>query len=163
MPLSFLYATVRVRDVRASARFWSEAVGRPAVGAGDGALVALGEGPETPGVLLFEDRDAVPQATGLAFCPPRGTLLGEVERLTALGATVVGKRHRGFGFGEVTMADPEGNQFVVTSGTEEWKAFENDEDDENGRVPHPDHPFWADAEQPPDRSVHGSTFAVFEG
>jgi hypothetical protein len=159
MALFFRYATIRVRDVVAQAKFWSDAVGQPAVGAGDGALVRLEEEPDASGVLLLQDQHATPQTTGLAFWPQTETLIGEVRRLAALGATVVGKRHRGSGFGEVTLADPKGNQFVVTSGPDEVQAFENDE---SGREPDPHDPFWADAEQPPDRTGHGSTYAVIE-
>jgi predicted enzyme related to lactoylglutathione lyase len=40
----------------------------------------------------------------------------EVERITALGATVVGDHRRADGTGWVTMADPEGNEFCVERG-----------------------------------------------
>ncbi|MEY9873325.1 catechol 2,3-dioxygenase-like lactoylglutathione lyase family enzyme [Streptacidiphilus sp. MAP12-33] len=160
MALFFRYATIRVRDVVAQAKFWSEATGCRAVGAGDGALLRLDEDRDNPGVLLLEDHGAVPQVTGLAFCPRSGGLVGEVQRLMVLGAQIVGKVHRGFGLGEVTLADPEGNWFLVTSGPEELEAFENDE---SGREGCAGDPFWADAEQPPGRTGHGFTYAVVEG
>jgi len=37
----------------------------------------------------------------------------EVERVLALGATVVGDHRRADGTGWVTMADPEGNEFCI--------------------------------------------------
>ncbi|MET9567981.1 VOC family protein [Streptomyces virginiae] len=45
----------------------------------------------------------------------------EVERIVALGATVVGDRRRPDGTGWVTLADPEGNEFCVERSAAERK------------------------------------------
>ncbi len=44
----------------------------------------------------------------------------EVERLRALGATLVADRRRPDGSGWVTLADPEGNEFCVLRGDAEF-------------------------------------------
>lgn len=161
MSLVFRYATILVRDVPAMGKFWSAATGGRGSGAGVGAFIQLAEGEDGPGILLQEDDSATPRDTGLAFRPPVGTLAAEVGRLMALGASVVRKLHQGWGLGEVTMADPEGNQFIVASSVDEIQDFESGgEESALGRCP--SHPFWADAEQAPDRSGHGSTMAVVE-
>lgn len=49
----------------------------------------------------------------LDLVPVDGTRDEEVERLQALGASVVADHRRGDGTGWVTMADPEGNEFCV--------------------------------------------------
>ncbi|MFE9463536.1 VOC family protein [Streptomyces virginiae] len=45
----------------------------------------------------------------------------EVERIVALGATVVGDHRRPDGTGWVTLADPEGNEFCVERSAAERK------------------------------------------
>ena len=56
--------------------------------------------------------------------PNAGTRDQEVERLVALGATVVADHSniRGPGIGWVTMADPEGNEFCVLRSEAEIQA-----------------------------------------
>jgi predicted enzyme related to lactoylglutathione lyase len=44
------------------------------------------------------------------------TMAAEVERLTALGATFIAERTLGEGVRWTVMADPEGNEFCVSSG-----------------------------------------------
>jgi hypothetical protein len=78
----------------------------------------------------------------------------EVARLVGLGATVVRKYHSGWGIGEVVMADPEGNEFLLESHDDdhvvETRLEQGDREDGG--------PFWADAVPPEPRS--GTVFGV---
>jgi glyoxalase superfamily protein len=56
--------------------------------------------------------------------PGDGTLAAELERLTALGATVLARHSRGSDLGWVVLADPEGNEFCVESSDAEVAGFE---------------------------------------
>ncbi|MGW7200080.1 VOC family protein [Streptomyces chryseus] len=83
---------------------------------------------ETPGgaALLFI---AVPEAKSiknrlhLDLMPDDRTRDEEVERLLALGATLVADHRRPNGRGWATMADPEGNEFCVECGAAERAAL----------------------------------------
>ncbi len=54
--------------------------------------------------------------------PDEGTRDEEVERLLALGATVLADRRRPDGTGWVVLADPEGNEFCVERSAAERAA-----------------------------------------
>ena len=55
--------------------------------------------------------------------PVDGTLAAEVQRLTALGATVLARHARGStSLGWVVLADPESNEFCVQSSDAEVAA-----------------------------------------
>jgi len=56
--------------------------------------------------------------------PVDRTLAAEVQRLTALGATVLARYGRGFDLGWFVLADPEGNEFCVQSSDAEVAAVE---------------------------------------
>ncbi|MEY9939368.1 VOC family protein [Streptacidiphilus sp. MAP5-3] len=160
MALVLRYATIPVRDVVMMAKFWSAAVDGSAVGAGVGALVRFEEEDvDGPGLLLPESPDAAPCDTGLAFRPMAGTLKAETVRLIDLGAQIVRKVHRGFGLGEVILADPEGNTFTLVSSAGEVRAFEESED---GPGADQDPGFWADADHTPHRSTAGSVSVVLD-
>jgi predicted enzyme related to lactoylglutathione lyase len=61
---------------------------------------------------------------------PSGSMAEEVERLTALGATVVGRVDEGGSFWTV-MRDPEGNELCVLRGPDDgWKREGGTERDE---------------------------------
>jgi predicted enzyme related to lactoylglutathione lyase len=72
---------------------------------------------ETPGAgILFvtvPEGKSVKNRVHLDLQPQDRTRDEEVERLTALGATLVGDHRRPDGTGWVTLADPEGNEFCV--------------------------------------------------
>lgn len=79
----------------------------------------------------------------MRFTPEAGlSLQNEVERLVAHGASVIEKVHRGWGIGEVILADPEGNFFAVESSDKEAveaeKAMISTDREAGG-------PFWEDA------------------
>ncbi|MCD0483499.1 VOC family protein [Streptacidiphilus sp. ASG 303] len=109
------HVTFDCSDAYRLGAFWAEVLGaslaeddRP----GDPqALVA------TPaGTLLFvavPDRKAVKNRVHLDLQPQDRTRDEEVERLLALGASLVGDHRRPDGTGWVTLADIEGNEFCV--------------------------------------------------
>nr|WP_254705547.1 VOC family protein [Streptomyces vilmorinianum] len=72
---------------------------------------------ETPGAgILFvtvPEKKSVKNRIHLDIQPQDRTRDQEVERLLALGATLVGDHRREGGLGWVTLADPEGNEFCV--------------------------------------------------
>ncbi|WP_052848040.1 VOC family protein [Streptomyces avicenniae] len=108
-------------DAYGLARFWSEATGRPLDpedGPGDPEVqVLLAEGP----VLHFNE---VPEPKSVKnrihLClRPETACEEEMQRLLALGATLVTDRRAPGCMGWVVLADPEGNEFCVLRGTAE--------------------------------------------
>ncbi|WP_369182042.1 VOC family protein [Streptomyces sp. Y1] len=102
-------------DAYELARFWSRVTGcplDPQDKPGDPEVqVPLGEGP----VLYFSQ---VPEPktvkNRIHLClRPETTREQEVERLLALGATLVADRRKPDGAGWAVLADPEGNEFCV--------------------------------------------------
>ncbi|MFE2723639.1 VOC family protein [Kitasatospora sp. NPDC059327] len=102
-------------DAHALARFWSEVLGHPLHAEdkpGDPETeVMLPEGP-----LLHFNQVPEPKTikNRLHLClRPTTTREEEVERLLALGATLVDDRREPDGAGWAVLADPEGNEFCV--------------------------------------------------
>ncbi|WP_432094522.1 VOC family protein [Streptomyces sp. bgisy100] len=111
------HITVDSRDPHALARFWSALTGyrvEDSDPADDFALLTAGE-PGVPGLLFMQvaEEKSVKNRIHLDIQPATGTRDTEVERLAALGATVVADHRDGEGLGWVVMADPEGNEFCV--------------------------------------------------
>jgi hypothetical protein len=124
--------TVRIRlitfdcqDPYLLAGFWSQVTGyredpenpnRPEDP--EGLLV----GPDGSASLLFQkvpEAKQVKNRVHLDLAPPTPTADArdaEVERVLALGATIVADRRREDRTGWVTMADPEGNEFCIERG-----------------------------------------------
>ncbi|MDJ1136308.1 VOC family protein [Streptomyces iconiensis] len=107
------------------ARFWSEVTGHPLhpedVPGEDETEVMLPEGP----LLHFNE---VPEPkrdkNRIHLClRPDTTCAQEVERLRALGATLVADRRTPEGRGWVVLADPEGNEFCVLRADAEREAL----------------------------------------
>ncbi|MFE2157903.1 VOC family protein [Streptomyces lydicus] len=109
------HVTIDCTDAYRLARFWAEAL--------DGSL-AEGDFPGDPeatvtsagGALLFlsaPDAKTVKNRVHLDLQPQDRSRDEEVERLLALGATLVADHRRPDGTGWATMADPEGNEFCV--------------------------------------------------
>ncbi|KJS56751.1 glyoxalase [Streptomyces rubellomurinus subsp. indigoferus] len=109
------HVTIDCADPFALAGFWAEVL--------DGTL-AEDDNPGDPEAvvesagasLLFirvPDTKSVKNRVHLDLQPQGRTRDEEVERLLALGATVVGDHREPDGKGWVTMADPEGNEFCV--------------------------------------------------
>ncbi|GGZ81688.1 VOC family protein [Streptomyces subrutilus] len=109
------HLTIDSSDAYGLARFWA--------GVLDGALADddFPGDPEAtvtaPGTaLLFvtvADAKTVKNRVHVDLQPQDRTRDEEVERIVALGATVVGDHRRPDGTGWVTLADPEGNEFCV--------------------------------------------------
>ncbi|MFE9456064.1 VOC family protein [Streptomyces californicus] len=106
------------------ARFWSEVTGCPPhpedVPGVTEARVRLAEGP----ALYFNQ---VPEAKAgknrIHLClRPDTSREPEVERLLALGATLVSDRRNEDGSGWAVLADPEGNEFCVLRGASDRGA-----------------------------------------
>ncbi|MEU9165874.1 VOC family protein [Streptomyces sp. NPDC048424] len=80
---------------------------------------------KAPGsTLLFvtvPDTKTVKNRVHVDLQPQDRTRDEEVERIVALGATVVGDHRRPDGGGWVTLADPEGNEFCVERSAAEMK------------------------------------------
>ena len=108
------------------ARFWGAVLERPVEGAGEGFWVSLPDGNQPSGIFFREVADGkqVKNRLHLDLNPGDGTLAAELERLTALGATVLARHNRGSDLGWVVLADPEGNEFCVQSSDAEVAAFE---------------------------------------
>ncbi|QKW23420.1 VOC family protein [Kitasatospora sp. NA04385] len=112
-------------DAYGLARFWSGVTGRPVdpeCRPGDRETqVTLGDG-----LVLYFNR--VPEAKTVKnrvhLClRPDGTARdAEVDRLLALGATLVGDHRHADGTGWAVLADPEGNEFCVLRSAAERAA-----------------------------------------
>jgi hypothetical protein len=117
-------------DPYALARFWSGVVGHPVhpeCGPGDDTVVI--EPPDGPR-LFFQ---AVPESKvaknrmHLCLQPADTDRDGEVDRLLALGATMVADRRAD---GWAVLADPAGNEFCVTRSSAErarWVVWRQDD------------------------------------
>lgn len=109
------HTTVDCTDAYRLACFWAQAL--------DGTLAEddLPGDPEATvtaagGALLFltvPDAKTVKNRVHLDLEPQDRTRDEEVERLLALGATLVADHRRADGTGWATLADPEGNEFCV--------------------------------------------------
>ncbi|MFD6186497.1 VOC family protein [Streptomyces goshikiensis] len=102
-------------DAYGLARFWSEVTGaplHPQDGPGDRETqVMLPEGP-----LLYFNQVPEPKTikNRIHLClRPTTSREEEVERLLALGATLVTDHRKPDGAGWAVLADPEGNEFCV--------------------------------------------------
>nr|WSX53821.1 VOC family protein [Streptomyces sp. NBC_00974] len=119
------HVTIDCADAYKLAGFWAEALG---------ASVSDEDEPGDPEALVETPRAAllfitVPEAKSiknrlhLDLMPDDRTRDEEVERLLALGATLVADHRKPNGRGWATMADPEGNEFCVECGAAERAAL----------------------------------------
>ncbi|MEU9091422.1 VOC family protein [Streptomyces sp. NPDC048428] len=109
------HVTVDCADAYKLATFWAEVLGSSLADddfPGDPEAMV-----RTPGAaLLFvtvPEPKSIKNRTHFDVQPDDRTRDEEVERLVALGATLVGDHRRPNGRGWVTLADPEGNEFCV--------------------------------------------------
>jgi Glyoxalase-like domain len=106
-------------DPYALATFWAEVTGYqedPDNGNAPGDPEGLLLGPDGQPNLLFvtvPEPKTVKNRVHLDLAPDDRTRDQEVERLLALGASLVADRRRRDGSGWVVLADPEGNEFDV--------------------------------------------------
>ncbi|GAA2269264.1 MULTISPECIES: VOC family protein [Kitasatospora] len=110
------HMTIDSLDAYRLAEFWSEVLDQPLHGDDKpGDPMALIEG---AGLLFITVPEAktVKNRVHLDLQPQDRTRDEEVERLLALGASLVDDRRRPDGTGWVVLADPEGNEFCVETG-----------------------------------------------
>ncbi|MGW1591093.1 VOC family protein [Streptomyces sp. NPDC002386] len=107
------HVTIACADAYALGAFWSKVLDQPLHEddhPGDPEALIEGAG------LLFvtvPERKTVRNRLHLDLQPQDRTRDEEVERVIALGATLVDDRRRPDGTGWVVLADPEGNEFCV--------------------------------------------------
>lgn len=123
------HITVDCADHEALGAFWAEALGwsdDPENPNEPGDPEWCLESPDGgPGLLFIPvpESKAGKNRIHVDLAPTDRTRDEEVERLRALGATIVGDHRKPDGTGWVTMADPEGNEFCVErSAAERAKA-----------------------------------------
>ncbi|MFI8432196.1 VOC family protein [Streptomyces sp. NPDC079020] len=119
------HITIDCADAYRLAGFWSQVLGSPVSdddAPGDPEALV-----EAPGAALLFITVPEPKATKnrlhLDIQPDDRSRDEEVERLLALGATLVGDHRRPNGRGWATLADPEGNEFCVECGAAERAAL----------------------------------------
>lgn len=111
--------TIDSADAYALAGFWSQVLGLPVHKddePGDEEVLIEGAG------LLFvtvPERKTLKNRIHVDLQPQDRTRDEEVERLLALGATLIGDRRTPDGRGWAVLADPEGNEFCVERGAAE--------------------------------------------
>ncbi|GKQ37081.1 VOC family protein [Streptomyces sp. A012304] len=116
------HTTIDSSDAHALASFWSEVLGQPIHQddePGDEEALIEGAG------LLFvtvPEKKAVKNRVHIDLQPQDRTRDEEVERLIALGATLVADRRNPDGTGWAVLADPEGNEFCVERSAKERAA-----------------------------------------
>ncbi|MFB7280007.1 VOC family protein [Streptomyces hydrogenans] len=109
------HVTIDCADAYALAGFWAEVLnGKVSDDDRPGDPEALVES-EGAGLLFIRvpESKAVKNRVHLDVQPQDRTRDEEVERLLALGATLVGDHRKPDGTGWATLADPEGNEFCV--------------------------------------------------
>ncbi|WP_330347966.1 VOC family protein [Streptomyces sp. NBC_00582] len=122
MTSAIRHVTIDCSDAYALAGFWSEALGLPRHEddkPGDEEALIAGAG------LLFvtvPEAKTVKNRVHFDLQPQDRTREEEVERLLALGATLVSDMRRSDGTGWVVLADPEGNEFCVERAESERAA-----------------------------------------
>jgi Glyoxalase-like domain len=119
MTVTLTHITIDSEDPFALARFWGEATGyledpdAPNEPDGDEAYLAS---PNGPYVLLFQrvpEGKSTKNRVHLDVAPTDRTRDEELERLLALGASMLQDRRDDDGTGWVVLADPEGNEFCL--------------------------------------------------
>ncbi|MEV6611736.1 VOC family protein [Kutzneria sp. NPDC051319] len=120
------HVTVDCADPYALATFWSAVIGyepHPADSPGDEEVLLQAPG-DGPGVLFIQVPEGKSAKNRLHFdLQPAGPRDEEVERLLALGATMVLDMRRPDGRGWAQLADPEGNEFCVERSAAERAAL----------------------------------------
>lgn len=122
MPSSIMNILLDCADPYRLAVFWSEVVGHPVDqrASPDDAEVVIGM---PHGQQLYFARVPEPKTVKnrMHVClQPDIPRDEEVQRLLALGATVIADHRTPSGKGWVVMGDPEGNEFCVLRSVAEW-------------------------------------------
>ncbi|KUN88842.1 VOC family protein [Streptomyces griseoruber] len=122
MTSAIRHVTIDCSDAYAVAVFWSEVLGLPVhedCKPGDEEALIEGAG------LLFvtvPETKTIKNRVHFDLEPQDRTREEEVERLLALGATLVSDMRRPDGTGWALLADPEGNEFCVERSAAERAA-----------------------------------------
>ena len=124
MPTKVLNVTVDCADAYTLAEFWSKVTQRPIPGYDKPGDDEVGILLDSGIALLFiqvPEPKTVKNRLHLCLEPeiPRDE---EIERLLALGATLVDDLRKADGTGWAVLADPEGNEFCVLRSTAERAA-----------------------------------------
>ena len=127
MASSLRNVTVDCTDALKLARFWAEALGWNIYHDDDPEVLVAPEFPphrEGPTMLFIPvpEPRSTKNRVHVDLQPSDRTRDEEVERLIALGATLVEDHRTDEGLGWVWLADPEGNDFCVERGAAERAA-----------------------------------------
>jgi predicted enzyme related to lactoylglutathione lyase len=115
MPLQLHHIVIDGHDLPALARFWTQALGWQILSEREREIV-IGTDENAPVGICFmpvTDPKTVKNRVHLDLQPQDRSRDAEVERLLALGATLVDDRRTPDGRGWAVLADPEGNEFCV--------------------------------------------------
>ena len=114
MTLTLGMVTIDTSDAESLSQWWAEQTGAEIAQTNDGWFVVL-KGGGLPALLAFQKvDDPTPGKNRVHLDLTAADLDGEVDRLVAAGATIVGRRGDE-NFRWVTLADPQGNQFCVAA------------------------------------------------
>ncbi|MEY9877898.1 hypothetical protein ABH931_007422 [Streptacidiphilus sp. MAP12-33] len=127
MPMRMRFAMVPCLDLEGQQTFWCGALRGKLAGNEPYAMIDFPAGNGTSEQVLLMPAPPGHVAGAVLFWlqPTDGSLVDEVRRLEGLGALLIEKRHHGWGIGEVTMADPEGNAFIISSSLQEEREIPN--------------------------------------
>jgi predicted enzyme related to lactoylglutathione lyase len=104
-------------DPERSATFWSEAIGYTTLGGAGSYVLLVDEAKERPKLLLQRVDEPKAGKNRMHVDIETDDVDGEVERLEGLGARRLDDPMEEHGSRWVVMADPEGNEFCVCTGT----------------------------------------------
>ena len=119
MALRISHLSVDAHDAYAQAAWWAEVLGwsedpeDPNLPGHEECMIFAPDGRQRLLFIEVPDDKAVKNRLHLDLVPTDTSREAEVERLEALGATVVADHRRPDGGGWVTMTDPEGNELDV--------------------------------------------------
>jgi predicted enzyme related to lactoylglutathione lyase len=105
-------------DPERLAGFWAEALGYTNLGRADPYVLLVDEAKQRPKLLLQQVAEPKPGKNRMHLDVEADDVDGEVRRLEGLGARRVEDPMEEHGSRWVVMADPEGNEFCVCSGTD---------------------------------------------
>ncbi|MFF1420779.1 VOC family protein [Streptomyces sp. NPDC058220] len=118
------HVTIDCADTYALGTFWGEVLGASLADddfPGDPEALLAAEGITLLFIVVPEGK-TIKNRIHFDIQPQDGTRDEEVDRILALGATLVGDLRRPDGGGWVTLADPEGNEFCVERSAAERAA-----------------------------------------
>jgi hypothetical protein len=119
MTLAVIQTVIDCRDAEKLAAFWSAALERPVDAGANPFFASIGSG--RPGALMFlavPETKTVKNRLHLDLAPTPGSdWHADLDRLTALGAVRVAE-YQEYGTSWITLRDPEGNEFDLSTAEE---------------------------------------------